>query len=167
MFGSWNLMSYPICRDLQLQDRFFDGVFCRAATTVNLSIGAEPTPTAAEIVSGSYFPVLGVEPALGRLIENDDDATPGANPVVVLSYGFWKTRLAGAADVVGRKVLINQHPMTVHWRGVLGVLGRRCRARFPRSGFPRRWRRKPCPDSPTCWTGARAGCKSWDACGRT
>ena len=38
-FGSWNLMSYPICRDLQLQDRFFDGVLCRAATTVNLSTG--------------------------------------------------------------------------------------------------------------------------------
>src|SRR6516162_4976181 len=36
-FGSYNLMSYPICRDLQLQDRFFEGAFCRAATTINLS----------------------------------------------------------------------------------------------------------------------------------
>ena len=80
---------------------------------MNLSIGGEPKPAAAEIVSGSYFPVLGVEPALGRLLDSDDDATPGANPVVVLSYDFWKTQLGGAADVVGRKVLVNQHPMTV------------------------------------------------------
>ena len=67
-FGSWNLMSYPICRDLQLQDRFFEGVLCRAATTVNLSTGGEPKPAAAEIVSGSYFSVLGVSAALGRVL---------------------------------------------------------------------------------------------------
>src|SRR6476469_8685068 len=59
-FGTWNLMSYPICRDLQLQDRFFEGVLCRAATTVNLSTGGEHRPAPAEIVSGSYFHVLGV-----------------------------------------------------------------------------------------------------------
>src|SRR5262245_43385601 len=43
-FGSWNLMSYPICRDLQLQDQLFEGVLCRAATTVTLSIGGEHKP---------------------------------------------------------------------------------------------------------------------------
>jgi len=112
-FGSWNLMSYPICRDLERQDRFFDGVLCRAATTVNLSIGGEPKATAAEIVSGSYFSVLGVTQAAGRLIDSGDDGTSGANPVVVLSYDFWTTQLASAPDVVGRKVLVNQHPMTV------------------------------------------------------
>jgi len=100
-FGSWNLMSYPICRDLQLQDRFFEGVLCRAATAVNLSMGGEHKPAAAEIVSGTYFSVLGVGPALGRVLRSDDDATPGANPVVVLSYDFWKTQLASAPDVVG------------------------------------------------------------------
>jgi putative ABC transport system permease protein len=112
-FGSYNLMSYPICRDLQLQVRFFDGALCRAATTVNLSTGGEPKPAAAEIVSGSYFSVLGVSAALGRVVGSDDDGAPGANPVVVLSYDFWSTQLAGAPDVVGRKVLVNQHPMTV------------------------------------------------------
>src|SRR5438128_1173764 len=50
-FGSDNVMSYPICRDLQQQKQFFDGVFCRSATTINLSTGGEPTPTAAELVS--------------------------------------------------------------------------------------------------------------------
>src|SRR5215510_11542267 len=51
-FGSYNLMSYPICRDLQLQERFFDGVLCRAAMPVSLSTGAEHRLAASEIVSG-------------------------------------------------------------------------------------------------------------------
>src|SRR6266851_2659274 len=45
-FGSWNLMSYPICRDLQLHNEVFDGVLCRAATTVTLSVGGDHTPAA-------------------------------------------------------------------------------------------------------------------------
>ena len=112
-FGSWNLMSYPICRDLQLHDQIFEGVLCRAATTVTLSMGGEHKPVAAEIVSGTYFSVLGVGPALGRVLAKDDDETPGASAVVVLAYDFWKTQLGGPSDIVGRKVLINQHPMTV------------------------------------------------------
>src|SRR5437016_3479172 len=112
-FGSFNLMSYPICRDLQLQDRFFQGVLCRASTTINLSTGREHVPAAAEIVSGTYFAVLGVRPALGRLLTGDDDQVPGATPVIVLSYDFWKMQLDSAPDVVGRKVLVNRHPMTV------------------------------------------------------
>ena len=112
-FGTDNLMSYPICRDLQQQKQFFDGVFCRAATTINLSTGGEPRLTAAELVSGTYFSVLGVSPALGRLLTIDDDQVPGSSPVVVLSYDFWKNQFGGAADIVGRKVLVNQYPMTV------------------------------------------------------
>jgi predicted permease len=112
-FGTANLMSYPICGDLQQQNQFFDGVFCRAATTVNLSTGGEPRLTAAELVSGTYFSVLGVNPALGRLLRIDDDQAPGSSPVVVLSYDFWKSQFGSAQDIVGRKVLVNQHPMTV------------------------------------------------------
>ena len=112
-FGSYNLMSYPLCRDLHKQERFFDGVFCRAATRISLSTGGDHRLAAAEIVSGTYFSVLGVDPAVGRLLTADDDQAPGASPVVVLSYDFWKTQLGSAQDVVGRKVLVNQHPMTV------------------------------------------------------
>src|SRR5215471_4003724 len=112
-FGTDNLMSYPICGDLQQQKQFFDGVFCRAATTVNLSTGGEPRLTAAELVSGTYFSVLGVIPAAGRLLTIDDDQAPGSSPVVVLSYDFWKSQFGSVQDIVGRKVLVNQHPMTV------------------------------------------------------
>ena len=112
-FGSLNLMSYPLCRDLHAQHQFFEGVLCRAATTVNLATGGEHRPAAAEVVSGTYFSVLGVSPALGRLLTEDDDQAPGASPVAVVSYDFWRVQLGSAPDAVGRRVLINQHPMTI------------------------------------------------------
>ena len=68
-FGSYNLMSYPICRDLQQQERFFEGVLCRAATTVNLSTGGEPKPAAAEIVSGTLLFGARSEPGAGKGID--------------------------------------------------------------------------------------------------
>jgi len=112
-FGSWNLMSYPICRDLDGQKQFFEGVFCRALTTVDLSTGGDNRPTTAEIVSGNYFRVLGVGPALGQVLATDDGRKPGANPVAVVSYDFWKAQLGGAQDVIGREVLVNRHPLKI------------------------------------------------------
>src|SRR6185436_3718172 len=58
IYGTDNVMSYPICQDLQQQKEFFDGVFCRAATTITLSTGEDPSLTAAELVSGTYFSTL-------------------------------------------------------------------------------------------------------------
>jgi predicted permease len=121
-FGTYNLMPYPICRDLQQQTRFFDGVLCRAETFVTLSVGGEPRPAMAEVVSGSYFGVLGIGPTLGRVIEARDDAAPGAGPVAVLSYDFWQAQLGGAPDVIGRSVLVNHIPLTV-----IGVAAREFR----------------------------------------
>lgn len=110
-FGSWNLMPYPVCRDLDQQKQFFEGVFCRALTTVTLSTGGDTSPATAEIISGNYFPLLGVGPAVGQVITTDDDHAP--NSVAVLSYDFWRSHLGGASDVVGRKVLVNGHPLTI------------------------------------------------------
>ncbi len=112
-FGTYNLMSYPICRDLDRQTRLFDGVFCRAMIPVNLSTGGDYHPAQAEVVSGNYFPVLGVGPALGQVITTDFDRTPNANPVAVISNDFWKTQLGGSADVVGRKIMLNRYPLTI------------------------------------------------------
>ena len=113
-FGSYNLMPYPLCRDLQQQTRVFDGVLCRSdEVPVNLSAGGDPEPVSAELVSGTYFEVLGVGPFIGRVIDAKDDAAPGASPVAVLSYDFWQAKFGAAPDIVGRKVLINQHPMTI------------------------------------------------------
>jgi predicted permease len=112
-WGSRSLMSYPLCRDLQDQQQLFDGVFCRHPTTVNLSTGQQPTQFRGEIVSGSYFTVLGVAPHLGRLIDRSDDLQPGGHPVVVVSHSYWTNHLGSASDVIGRKVLVNNYPMTV------------------------------------------------------
>ena len=112
-WGSGNLMSYPMCRDLQAQSQFFDGVFCRHPTAVNLSVSGEHRQVLAEIVSGTYFPVLGVRPHLGRLINELDDQHRDAHPVVVLSHDYWSNAFGGATDIVGRKLVINSFPMTV------------------------------------------------------
>lgn len=121
--GTSNLLPYPICRALQQQTRFLEGVLCRAEIQVNLTAGGDPRPVPAEIVSGSYFPVLGVGPALGRVIEPEDDSESGAGPVVVLSYDFWQTQFGGAADIVGRTVLIGKDPMTVVGVAAAGFRG--------------------------------------------
>jgi predicted permease len=112
-WGSGYLMSYPLCRDLQEQREIFDGIFCRHSTTVNLSTGAQQEPVRAEIVSGSFFPVLGVRPAVGRLLDRSDDLERGGHPVIVISHDYWMNHLGGSHDVVGRKVLVNNYPMTV------------------------------------------------------
>src|SRR5215217_8209943 len=112
-WGSGNLMSYPMCRDLKAQTQFFDGVFCRHPTTVNFSAGGENQQVLAEIVSGTYFAVLDVQPHLGRLIAESDDLQRDAHPVVVIAYDYWKNRLGGVSDIVGRKVLVNNRPITV------------------------------------------------------
>jgi putative ABC transport system permease protein len=112
-WGAGYLLSYPLCRDLQEQRELFDGIFCRHATTANFAPGEQRESVRAEIVSGSYFSVLRVRPALGRLIDTSDDLQPGAHPVMVLSYQYWTNRLGGTPDVIGRKFLVNNYPMTV------------------------------------------------------
>src|SRR5438876_10579024 len=165
-FGTSNLMSSPICQDLQQKKDFFEGVLCRAATTISASTGGEPKLTAAELVSGNYFSLLGVRPALGRLLTTDDDQTPGSSPVVVLSYDFWKNQLGGAADIVGRKVLVNQYPMTV-----VGVAAPAFHGidvgEVPSLWIPAVMSAQAIPDSPRCSIAARAGCRSSAGSSRT
>src|SRR5438128_1606020 len=81
-WGSSNLMSYPFYRDLRDQTQVFDGVFARHPTQVDLMVDSAPEQVNAEVVTGSYFPVLGVRPLLGRLLDEADDKQPGAHPVV-------------------------------------------------------------------------------------
>jgi predicted permease len=107
------LLSYPFCRDLQDRQPVLDGVVCRHPARVAVSFGQEPTEIRAEIVSGSYFGVLRVQPALGRLIDRTDDVNPGGHPVVVLSAAYWRNQLAADPGVIGRKVMVGGYPMTV------------------------------------------------------
>jgi putative ABC transport system permease protein len=122
-WGSGNLLPHPLFRDLKAQNQVFEGMFARHPTWALLSIEGPPEPVNTEIVSGSYFGVLGVGAALGRVLDESDDVTPEAHPVVVLSFDYWKTRLGGRADVVGRKVLLNNYPMTVVGVAAAGFRG--------------------------------------------
>jgi len=65
------------------------------------------------LVSGNYFEVLGVKPAIGRLFTAEDNKTPGAHPYAVISHGFWKTRFGGDSRVLGRKITLNGSPFTI------------------------------------------------------
>lgn len=112
-WGSGNLLSYPMYADLLKENQVFDGMLGRHPTGVQLTADGAAEAVKAEIVSGTYFGVLGVKPALGRLLDESDDARPGEHPVMVVSYEFWKNRLGGGSDVVGRKVLMNSFPMTI------------------------------------------------------
>jgi hypothetical protein len=66
-----------------------------------------------DLVSGNFFEVLGVQPALGRVFNSDDDKTPGAQPVVVLSNGYWIRRFGGDPGIVNQAIEVNSTPMTV------------------------------------------------------
>ena len=108
-----NTISWPMFEDLRDHNQVFSGMFCRFAATVDLSDSARAEQIPAELVSGSYFPVLGVGAALGRTIAPDDDAVPDSKPVVVLSYSFWQSYYNGDRSILGRTINLNSQPMTV------------------------------------------------------
>jgi len=108
-----NAISYPMYRDFQDHNEVFSGMFCRFPFVVSLASGAQPERVQMELVSGTYFDVLGVTPALGRLFTPDDDRNPGGQPLVVLTYDFWKTRFSGDPGIVGKTVLIDNRSMTI------------------------------------------------------
>jgi len=107
------MLSYPMYKDYQERNQVLDGLLCRRVEVVNLGFGATTERVEAELVSGNYFEVLGVEPALGRVFSMDDERAPGADAVVVLNYDYWRRRFAGYEGIVGESVRVNGHPMTV------------------------------------------------------
>lgn len=84
--------SYPMYADLRDRNQVFSGVIARGGAQINVSYGDQNERVAAELVSGNYFDVLGVRPWAGRLMTQEDDRTPGAHPVAVISYAFWERR---------------------------------------------------------------------------
>lgn len=108
-----NTISWPMFEDLRDNNQVFSGMFCRFPATVTIGYRDQPAQIPAELVSGSYFPTLGVGAALGRTIAPDDDAIPDSRPVVVLSYSFWRSYFDGDRTIVGRTIALNNQTMTV------------------------------------------------------
>jgi predicted permease len=111
--GYGSLIPYLLYRDLNGENDLFDTMFARSPADVHLSVGGESEPVTVELITGSYFPALGVRPAAGRLLDDADDVHLDAHPVVVLSYDYWRSRLGADPAIVGREVRINDSPMTV------------------------------------------------------
>jgi predicted permease len=106
--------SYPIYQDYLQKADAFSEVFCQKMREVSITLDRQTELVAAEMVSGNYFGTLEVKPAIGRLFNSkEDDQVYKGHPVVALSYDYWMTRFAGDKNVIGRKVLINQYPMTI------------------------------------------------------
>ena len=113
---TWNYPDYRAMRD---HNTVFTGL---AGYSLNLeSLGVSSGSGAAQgtelshgiFVSGNYFDVLGVSPALGHVFSSIDDGAPGASPYVVLSYSYWQSHFGGDAQAIGHKLKVNGYPFTV------------------------------------------------------
>jgi predicted permease len=109
-------MNYEDFRD---QNDVFEASAAYLGAPVSLSGGGDPEQLAGDLVSGDFFSLLGVKPALGRAFLPEEDKVDGAGDVVVLSDGLWRRRFGADPGVVGRSVTLNGHGFTV-----IGVTGR-------------------------------------------
>ena len=116
--GENDSFSYPMYQDIRDKNDAFDGVLAGGGTQMNISYAGESEHIRGRLVSGNYFDVLGVHPWVGRLFTQDDDRIPGANPITVLSYGFWERRFGKDPSIIGKSILLNERAMTV-----IGVAG--------------------------------------------
>ena len=92
--------------------KIFSGVFARRPVSMNVGVDGRTERVPGELVSGTYFQVLGVGAAVGRLITPDDDKR-GDGPVAVLSYDYWRTRFGADPNVVGQTILVNNNKLTI------------------------------------------------------
>jgi putative ABC transport system permease protein len=105
--------SYPMYKDLRDKNQVFSGVVATSQAQAGVVWHNHPELAQAEIVSGNYFDVLGVRPAFGRLFVQSDDQQENANPVVVLSFGYWQRHFGADPSVVNQTILIDGHPYLV------------------------------------------------------
>ncbi len=116
--GGWGrgYMSYPLYLDVARRTDLFEGVAARSGVwRVRFNRPQSPRVEFAqrEYVSGNYFDLLGVKPAIGRLFAESDNRTPKGHPLAVLSYDFWRNRFGGDPAVLGATVLVDGQPLTV------------------------------------------------------
>jgi predicted permease len=109
----WSNLDYPELLPLAEPKSAFSGLMCWTPSEMNLHFaGRAAERVKAHAVSGNYFATLGVKTYSGRPIVSEDDHN-GAPPVVVLSYRYWQSKLAGDSSVLGQPVSLNGVPHTV------------------------------------------------------
>ncbi|MDT8340942.1 MAG: ABC transporter permease, partial [Longimicrobiales bacterium] len=116
------VFSYPMFRDLEGDPGPFTGLAAHRLFEANLSRDGETESGEGLLVSGGYFSVLGLDPALGRLLGPEDDRVEGGSFVAVLGYDYWQNRHGGDAGILNRTLIVNGQALTV-----VGVAPRRFR----------------------------------------
>lgn len=105
--------SYPLYKDLRARDKVFAGLLARFAVPLSVSAMGRAERASGELVTGNYFDVLGVTPVLGRMLGQEDETAAGANPVAVLSYGYWTRRFGNDGSVLNKQITVNGTLLTV------------------------------------------------------
>ncbi len=109
----YDYFSFPAYRELRDKNQVFSGLIANSESQVGIRWNNQPELAAGELVSGNYFDVLGVRPALGRLLLPSDDQDGAGNRVLVLSFDYWKTRFNADPGIVGQALLVNGQSFTV------------------------------------------------------
>jgi predicted permease len=104
---------YRFFQAMRKQSGDFEDILAVNSRDITLTDRDETERVSAEFVSGNYFHMFGVHPAVGRLLDEADDAVEGASPVCVISYKLWQERFAGDPAAVGRKVQLDGHPFQI------------------------------------------------------
>jgi predicted permease len=107
------VFSDPLFRDLEQVQTVFTGIAAHRDFEANVSFRGQASHEDGWLVSGSYFPVLGLRPALGRLLTPDDDRAIGAHHVAVLSHEYWRTRFNADPAVLNEGLVVNGQLMTI------------------------------------------------------
>ncbi len=107
------IFSHPMFRDLEQGQTVLTGLAGHRGIGADLSFRGRSLSGQGTAVSGSYFPTLGLRPALGRLLGPDDDRVPGGHPVAVLAYHYWANELGADPTVLDETIMVNGHAMTI------------------------------------------------------
>ncbi len=105
--------TYPMYRGLAEGGTVFAGLMAQYPFDASVAARGETERAAGELVSGNSFGLLGVTPALGRVLTASDDRTPGAHPVAVLSHGYWTRRFGADPTVLNKTMVVNGQPLTI------------------------------------------------------
>jgi predicted permease len=112
-WGDGSEISYPMFAQLRDNNRVFTGMFGRFGFSLHIGHAGRTERVLGELVTGTYFPVLGIQPAAGRLFTPEEDRSPGGHPYAVLSHAFWTTRFGANPAVVDSTIVVNGKPFTI------------------------------------------------------
>ena len=107
------MFSYPMYKDLRDHNQAFSTLLARFPAEVSVSGHGSTELAQAELVSGNYFEMLGVQPTLGRVFSASDETAPGASPLAVLSYGYWARHFGSDSGILNKQIVVNGTSLTL------------------------------------------------------